>query len=228
MIRLLMAFPLALLACYLLVGLMAWMVDLNSKSIEEQSDALAFNFFAIEQEQTSERKNRLLPDQPEVKPEEPEPVSAPQQVTPTSMATPAMESMPDVNLDLAVTGLSIAVPSMPVVAPDPVAEPVPTPVQAVTPNTVGQNQQIMPLHRAEPVYPRRALQRRIEGYVIASFDIDKGGRPINIKIVEGKPARVFDREAIKALKRWKYQPKLVNGNAVVQGGQKVKLEFKLN
>ncbi|MGX9419088.1 TonB family protein [Vibrio sp. RC27] len=227
MTRLLIAFPLALVVCYSLIGVMAWLVDLNSKPVEKQDEPLAFNIFAADKEQSSERRSRILPDKPEIKPQAPEPEVAPQKVTPTSMATPTLENIPDVKMDFSVSGLSVTAPSLPVSEPVPTADPVAS-VPVTQPANIGQNQQIMPLHRAEPVYPSKAIQRRIEGYVIVSFDISESGRPINIKVVEEQPKRIFNREAIKALKRWKYQPKMVNGNPIAQHDQKVKLEFKLN
>lgn len=38
------------------------------------------------------------------------------------------------------------------------------------------NQQVMPLHRVEPNYPAKALQRGVEGYVILRFTIDELGK----------------------------------------------------
>jgi protein TonB len=60
-----------------------------------------------------------------------------------------------------------------------------------------------------------------------SFTIDETGQPTDIEVLEAEPKRVFEREAIRALRNWKYQPKLVDGKAVTQPGQSVKLEFKL-
>ena len=227
MARLFIAFPLALMVCYSLIGIMAWLVDLNSKPTQEQREPLAFNIFAAEKDQNSERRSRLLPDKPEIKPQAPEPEVMPQEVTPMTVATPTMETIPDVSMDFSISGVTVSAPSLPVSDPVPTTKPVAA-MPVTQPANIGQNQQVMPLHRAEPVYPQRALQRRIEGYVLVSFDVDRSGRPTNIEIVESQPNRIFDKEAIKALKRWKYQPKMVNGSPVEQQGQQVKLEFKIS
>lgn len=47
-------------------------------------------------------------------------------------------------------------------------------------------------------------------------------------VVDAEPKRVFDREAIRALKRWKYSPKVVDGKAVQQPGIMVQLDFSLD
>ena len=67
-----------------------------------------------------------------------------------------------------------------------------------------------------------------KGYVKLSFDIDESGNPINIKILDASPKQVFDRSAIKALTKWKYKPKFVDGVAVVQKDLEVRLDFKLD
>jgi len=45
--------------------------------------------------------------------------------------------------------------------------------------------------------------------------------------VDAQPKRTFDREAVRALRRWKYKPTIEAGNAVKQSGMFVVLEFKL-
>lgn len=220
--RLLAALPLALAICYGLIAVMAWMVDLNSKPLKERSEPLQFNIFVTEQEQAGQRMSRILPAPPELTPQ---PVK-PEQVQPrtqTAMAPPSLESLPELQMDLSVAGMEISVPS------PKLSKPATSGTAAVAaPVQVGQNQQVMPLQRIEPVYPRKALLRKIEGYVVLSFAIDRSGKPDNIKIVEAKPARVFNREALKALKSWRYQPQMVNGKARKRPGQRIKLEFKLH
>jgi len=85
----------------------------------------------------------------------------------------------------------------------------------------------MPLHRVEPNYPAKALQRGVEGYVTLRFNIDELGKTRDIEVVDANPKRYFEREAMLALRNWKYQPKMVDGKAVVQTGLTVRLEFKL-
>jgi len=60
--------------------------------------------------------------------------------------------------------------------------------------------------RVNPMYPRRAKLRKIEGYVSLAFKIDSNGYVKDIKILESNPADVFDKAAIKALSRWRFKP----------------------
>jgi protein TonB len=220
MARLLLALPIALAISYGLISTMAWLVDLNTQPAREKKGPLQFDIFVTEQEQTSQKMRRILPEPPKPTPETPKPKQAEPQAVMT-MATPTLESLPEVRIDLSVSGMSISVPS------STSNTPLTSALQPAAAPKIGQNQQMMPLHRIEPVYPRKALQRKIEGYVVLSFDIDPKGKPVNIEILQAKPARVFNREAVKALSRWKYQPQIVDGIAQKNTGQKVRLEFKL-
>ena len=49
----------------------------------------------------------------------------------------------------------------------------------------------------------------------------------DIEVIEAEPKRVFDREARRALRKWKYKPKIVDGKPVKQPGMFVQLDFKL-
>jgi protein TonB len=60
------------------------------------------------------------------------------------------------------------------------------------------------------------------------FTILEDGSVGDVAVVEAEPKRVFDREAIRALKRWKYSPKVVDGKAVQQPGIMVQLDFSLD
>ena len=70
------------------------------------------------------------------------------------------------------------------------------------------------LVKVTPRYPRRAVQRSIEGYVIVKFTVDARGRVVNPIVIEAEPRSVFDEAALDAVLRFKYKPKVVNGEAV--------------
>lgn len=86
---------------------------------------------------------------------------------------------------------------------------------------------ITPLIRMEAQYPIRATRQGIEGWVILQFDITRIGRVSNIKILDYKPSPIFNKSSIKALRKWKYRPKMEDGKAVRTKNIKVKLEFTL-
>lgn len=84
-----------------------------------------------------------------------------------------------------------------------------------------------PVVRIEPQYPRKAAMQGIQGWVRLSFDITAMGTVENVEVLDSQPKRIFDMEAKRALLKWKYKPKMEDGKAVPQKGEKVQLDFKL-
>jgi protein TonB len=82
--------------------------------------------------------------------------------------------------------------------------------------------------RIDPRYPPEAAKNGIEGWVKLSFTIASSGAVTEVQVLDSEPKRIFDREAIKALKAWKYQPQIRDGKAVAQTGMQVQLDFSLD
>ena len=85
----------------------------------------------------------------------------------------------------------------------------------------------VPMVRVPPQYPERALQRGIEGRVLLEFTISRSGSVKNPKVIAYEPSTIFNKAAIKAVKQWKYNPKIVNGKAVEQPGVQIAIPFRL-
>jgi protein TonB len=75
----------------------------------------------------------------------------------------------------------------------------------------GAEGDVVPLVRIQPQYPRRAAIAKIEGFVKVEFTITTTGSVTDPKVVDSKPPRVFDREAIRAILKWKFKPRVVDG-----------------
>ncbi|RUO78771.1 energy transducer TonB [Idiomarina tyrosinivorans] len=92
---------------------------------------------------------------------------------------------------------------------------------------MNQDGDATPIVRIEPRYPQEAARGGIEGWVQLSFTIDEAGNVTDVEILDSQPRRVFDREARRALLRWKYKPKVIDGKPVRQEGMTVQLDFNL-
>lgn len=102
------------------------------------------------------------------------------------------------------------------------------PKQTVTPGkAIPKNTLVMPIVRVEPRYPSQALREGIEGWVTLSFDVDKTGSVKNVLVLDAEPKRVFNRAAVNALSKWKYRPKVVNGQVLDQVGLETKMQFSI-
>ena len=84
----------------------------------------------------------------------------------------------------------------------------------------------IPLFAVSPVYPRRAKEYGTEGFSIVSFTITESGTVKDAKAIEGycgdpkgpkeamRPCILFNSASVKAAKKLKYKPKIIDGKAV--------------
>lgn len=91
----------------------------------------------------------------------------------------------------------------------------------------GSDRGVAPLVRVPPEYPRRALERGIEGWVHVRFTITTAGTVKDLVVVDSEPKGVFDEAATKAVMRWRYNPPVQNGVAVERVGEQTLVRFKL-
>jgi protein TonB len=87
---------------------------------------------------------------------------------------------------------------------------------------------VVPLVRVNPQYPARAMQRGIEGWVHLEFTITEAGTTKDIAVVEADPVNVFEAAAVAAVRKYKYKPKVEQGQPVERPGVAVMLSFKLH
>ena len=78
-----------------------------------------------------------------------------------------------------------------------------------------------------PNYPGRALNKGIEGFVELRFDVNKMGATENIVVTRAEPQGYFEKAAISAAERWKYQPKTQGGKAVDYKGMSHRVTFEI-
>ena len=107
-------------------------------------------------------------------------------------------------------------------------------------NVYLSNEEYLPLIKIQPVYPRRAQERGINGYSIVAFDINEDGTVNNISAVEGmcgpigssqsnySSCTTFDESSIKAAEKMIYKPRLIKGKAVKVERVLHKFTFKLS
>jgi protein TonB len=87
---------------------------------------------------------------------------------------------------------------------------------------------VVPIVRVNPQYPLRASERGIEGWVEVTFTISKLGTVKDPSVLNSHPSSIFDRAALKAIKKWKYNPKIEDGEPVERSGINVRLKFELS
>ena len=93
--------------------------------------------------------------------------------------------------------------------------------------SAGSDRDTIPLVRVPPDYPARAVNRGIEGWVLVEFTITGTGSVKDAKVVDAKPATIFNDAALKAISRWRYNPKVENGQPVERRGVRTIIRFDL-
>ena len=84
----------------------------------------------------------------------------------------------------------------------------------------------LPIVRVAPVYPARALSRGLEGYVDLSFTVTTTGT-VKDPLVIFSTSSLFERAAIRAVLKFKYKPRVVDGVPVDVPGVKTRITFKI-
>lgn len=85
----------------------------------------------------------------------------------------------------------------------------------------------LPIVKVQPIYPRRAAERGIEGYVLLEFTVTELGTVENPVIIEEEPKGYFGRAALNAARKFKYKPKVMNGEPVPVSGVRNLITFEL-
>jgi protein TonB len=89
---------------------------------------------------------------------------------------------------------------------------------------IASDGEYLPIVKVAPVYPTRALQRRLEGYVIVEFVVTANGSVRDVAVVESSDA-VFERAAIEAALKFKYKPRVVDGSPIEVAGVQNRITF---
>ena len=182
--------------------LLAYIVKPSSEALKNENSFRVVDFIRLKKDTSLKEKSRSIPDRPE----------PPKKPPPPDLPTPELQAPPQApNLDIEFPDIAV-----------------PTDFKGafLGPQNQGGNSQVIPLVRINPQYPRNELLAGVEGWVKVRFTVEPDGSVSSPKVVESKPPRVFDSSALRAIKKWKFKPKVVNGIAVQQAGTQV-IEFKL-
>lgn len=144
----------------------------------------------------------------------PEPEVVPEEIVPLVVTPPQI-----------VQTITPPVPQV-VVAPPPAR---PAPPVAATPSgpvTVGNLDERL-LEGSPPRYPMESRRKREEGTVVLRLLIDSEGRVADISVAESSGFTRLDQAALQAIRKWRWQPTIRNGQPVEVRGL-YSMPFKLS
>lgn len=206
------AFAVAVVVTTALFTLMQTMITGTPEEFEPKREIKTIDYVRLAKPEQVETKKRVLPQRPATT-AEPE-----LKIPEVAKTIPAMETpdiyFPQIELPIRLGGTPIAIPQAsgrPSAFPPPAQE---IPRRAI--RSFARSSEVIPLVRIQPRYPVQAARSRISGTVIVEFEINPDGTVANPRVVHSEPPNIFDDAAIKAILRWKFKPKIVNGQAVPQ------------
>ena len=199
--RFLLAFVFSAVITTGLFYLMQALIASGDTTLNEPPRGSVLDFVRVKQEEVVEKKDRKPKKPP--KPETPPPqMQQPQMDSPSPDASgSSMDFSADVGADVSLDG-GLALES--------------------------GDGEYLPIVKVAPVYPRRALSRGIEGYVIVEFTVTRQGSVRDPQVVEANPADLFNQAAIDAALKFKYKPRVVNGEATEVAGVQNRITFQID
>jgi len=95
-------------------------------------------------------------------------------------------------------------------------------------NAIGIDRDVMPIVQIAPDYPLHAQGHGLEGWVQIQFTVTTAGTVRDAMVVAAEPRGEFEDAALKAIARWRYNPRVDGGVAVERVGLQTVIRFQLN
>jgi protein TonB len=102
-----------------------------------------------------------------------------------------------------------------------------TPIRGGGIGVGGIDTEVIPRVRVNPDYPPQAITRGLEGWVQVRYTVTAIGTVRDAVVVASEPGTTFDEAALKAIARWRYNPRVENGEAVERVGLQTIIRFEL-
>ncbi|GGD56228.1 energy transducer TonB [Lacimicrobium alkaliphilum] len=200
MLRLIVSILIGAAITFALFVLMAKLIANSSRPVDEAPPAPVIDIVMNEPDQSTQTRSRVPPPPP-----------PPPQQPPKMEPQEPDSAEPDADMAFNMPGVDVSGAS----------------VDIGDPGSLMRDGEATPIVRIEPKYPIEAARDGKEGWVRLSFTINELGGVEDIQVIDAEPKRIFDREARRALSRWKYKAKVVDGKPVKQFDMKVQLDFTL-
>lgn len=91
-----------------------------------------------------------------------------------------------------------------------------------------QNRPMQLVSGSGPVYPAEAKARGMEGVVVVRYGVSVDGRVVGASVDSARPEGVFDQAALKAVRSWRYNPALKDGQPVAVDNVVSTVRFELS
>ena len=183
-----------------LFWLMQYLIETADRTLNDDGAGNLVDFVRVKRDEAIERR-QLKPKKP------PPPESAPPQPP-----TPQLD-----NLNPNAEKIAIS------------AVPVETDIEMTGGFSLGVGEgDYLPIVKVAPIYPNRALTRGIEGYCVVQYTVTRQGTIKDPVVVESQcTSTLFQRASVNAALKFKYKPRIMDGEAVEVPGVQNKFTYEI-
>jgi protein TonB len=183
-----------------LFWMMQYLIATADRSLNESGTGALLDFVRLKRDESIQRR--------QLKPKKPPPPDAP----PPQPPTPKLE-----NLDPSAEKIAIS------------AVPVETDIEMSGGFSLGVGEgDYLPIVKVAPIYPARALQRGLEGFCVVQYTVTSLGTIKNPVVIEDQcTSSLFHRASLQAALKFKYKPRVIDGEAVEVPGVQNKFTYEI-
>jgi protein TonB len=199
-VRLVIGLIVSLAVTLSLFWLMQYLIETADRTLNDDGAGNLVDFVRVKRDEAIERR-QLKPKKP------PQPETPPPQPP-----TPQLD-----NLDANAEKIAIS------------AVPVETDIEMTGGFSLGVGEgDYLPIVKVAPIYPNRALTRGIEGYCVVQYTVTRLGTTKDPVVVESQcTSSLFHRASLNAAMKFKYKPRIMDGEAVEVPGVQNKFTYEI-
>jgi len=198
--RLVIGLALGLVVTLFLFWFMQFMIETADRSLDESGRGSMVDFVRVQRDETIQRR--------QLKPKKPPPPEAP----PKQPPTPQLDE-----LDPSAEKIAIS------------AVPVTTDIEMTGGFSLGVGEgDYLPIVKVAPIYPQRALTRGVEGFCVVEYTVTSLGMTRDPFVVADQcTSSLFHRASLQASLKFKYKPRIIDGEAVEVRGVQNKFTYEI-
>jgi len=199
-VRLVIGVLIGLVVTAALFWTMQYMIETADRNLNEGASGHLLDFVRLKRDESIQRR--------QLKPKKPPPPDAP----PPQPPTPQLD---DLNPNAEKIAISAA--------------PVETDIEMSGGFSLGVGEgDYLPIVKVAPIYPQRALSRGVEGYCVVQYVVTRKGTIRDPFIVDDQcTSSLFHRASLQAALKFKYKPRVIDGEAVEVPGVQNKFTYEI-
>jgi protein TonB len=199
-IRMVFGIVIATIVTAALFWFMQYLIATADRELNESASGHLLDFVRLKRDESIQRR--------QLKPKKPPPPDSP----PPQPPTPKLDTLDPNAQKIAIS-----------------AAPVETDIEMSGGFSLGVGEgDYLPIVKVAPIYPQRALSRSIEGFCVVQYVVTKNGAIRNPFVVEDMcTSSLFHRASLNAAMKFKYKPRVQDGQAVEVPGVQNKFTYEI-